>query len=94
MKPVVLTSRARQDFRQAIEFYAPLDHALAVRFVDTVHAALSLIAQYPSAFPIDADDTRKYHLRRFPYSIAFTEQPKRVVVHAILHQKLRPIARD
>jgi toxin ParE1/3/4 len=80
---------AREDLRQAAIWYEDEREGLGVRFADEVRRAISLIVSSPQRWPV-RDGTRRYVLRRFPYTIAYRTDASAVVIVAIAHHRLDP----
>jgi hypothetical protein len=52
--------------------------------------AIDAIGDVPARWPAYLHNTRKFVLRRFPFTVADRIDPERVLVVAIAHQKRRP----
>jgi len=52
--------------------------------------AASAIERAPSTWPTYDHDTRRFLLRRFPYSVIYRVEPSRIVIVAIAHGRRRP----
>ena len=78
-----LTPEARRDFRDAVRFYRSRDPEVAVRFAETVRAAIRFAVDNPVTPPV----RHGYHtlvLRRpFPYSLWYQVEADVVVVAAV-----------
>jgi hypothetical protein len=84
---------AEAELFEALDFYDELDllqdTRLAVDLRNSIDAALDRVAESPQRFPPYLFGTRRYLLRRFPYSLVFDVEPV-VVVLAFAHVKRRP----
>ncbi|MBI4477746.1 MAG: type II toxin-antitoxin system RelE/ParE family toxin [Acidobacteria bacterium] len=74
----------------AARWYAERSAAAAVAFSDEIDAAEAAILQLPEAWPRFEHGTRRYLLRRFPYSIVYRVEPNRVLIVAVAHGHRRP----
>lgn len=89
MKPVLVTEAALADIRQSMTWYESLQSGLEVRLKDDIMRSLMRIERHPKS------DTflSKYQMRRqltstFPYAIYYSEEADRIMVIAILHQRM------
>lgn len=84
---------AEAELFEALDYYDELDWLqdtrLAIDLSRRIEAALDRIEASPRAFPPYLFGTRRYLLRRFPYSVVFDVEPE-VVVLAFAHAKRRP----
>jgi len=53
-------------------------------------AAESAIVRRPEAWPSFEHGTRRYLLRRFPFSVVYRIEPTRIVIVAMAHFRRRP----
>lgn len=90
MKPVRLSIEADAEFTAARKWYAEIDAYLGERFFQIVRLALRSIEQHPAAWPPYDGVYRHYPLRKFPYTIFYTELEEFVLVDAIAHHSRRP----
>ena len=74
----------------AARWYAERSATAAVAFSDEMDAAESAIARLPDAWPRFDDDTRRYLLRRFPFSVIYRVESRRVLIVAVAHGHRRP----
>ena len=82
--------REAQEAESAARWYAERGPAAAVAFSEEVDAAESAIARLPHAWPRFDHGTRRYLLRRFPFSIVYRVQPTRILIVAVAHGRRRP----
>jgi plasmid stabilization system protein ParE len=81
---------ARLDFDESFDWYAEQSREAAARFVDSVDAALHMVATDPQRFIAVDDRHRECPLRRFPFRIVYRILDNRVLVVAIAHAKRKP----
>ncbi len=60
-------------------------------FLRELERGLVLIAEHPKIWPSYEAGTRRYILRRYPYSIIYREEAGRIVVTAVAHHRRRPL---
>lgn len=90
MKPVRLSLEADGEFTSARKWYEQIDPLLAQRFYLTVISAITEIQKHPEAWPPYEDVYRHYPLRKFPYTIFYTELDEYLLIDAIAHQSREP----
>jgi plasmid stabilization system protein ParE len=81
---------ARSEIDEALSWYLDRSVRAAEGFLREIDRGLALIAQSPELWPTFESGTRRYVLRRYPYSIIFRETPKGLEVVAVAHHKRRP----
>ena len=81
---------ALEEAEAAARWYADRSAAAALAFSDEIEAAESAIAQFPEAWPSFDHGTRRYLLRRYPFSIVYRIEPQRILIVAVAHAHRRP----
>ena len=76
--------------RAAREWYAKRSPAAADAFMAELDRAVDLILSTPQRWPPYLHGTRRYPLRRFPYSVVYREIAGVVRVVAVAHGRRRP----
>jgi plasmid stabilization system protein ParE len=74
----------------AARWYAERSPTAALAFSEELDAAESAIARLPDAWPPHEAGTRRYLLRRFPFSVVYRVEAKRIVIVAVAHARRRP----
>jgi plasmid stabilization system protein ParE len=74
----------------AARWYAERSSHAAARFSEELDAAEAAIAAFPDAWPLFDHGTRRYLLRRFPFSIVYDIQPEHILIVAVAHAHRRP----
>jgi plasmid stabilization system protein ParE len=74
----------------AARWYAERSPSAALAFSDEIDIAEEAIVQSPEAWPAHDHGTRRYLLRRFPYSVVYRVESTRVLLVAVAHAKRRP----
>jgi plasmid stabilization system protein ParE len=82
---VSLSRLARQDLRQARDYYDQQRAGLGRRWVLAVVDALDAIVARPGSFPVVHADLRRAIVKRFPYGVFFRTAQEDIRVVAILH---------
>lgn len=88
--PVELLAEATAEAAEARAWYEARDPAVAADFIRELDAAIAAIADAPDRWPAHRRGTRRYLLRRFPFSIVYTSDADRVRVIAVAHSRREP----
>jgi plasmid stabilization system protein ParE len=81
---------ALEEAETAARWYAERSPAAAAAFSEEIDAAESAIARLPNAWPRFDHGTRRYLLRRFPFSVIYRVEPTRILIVAVAHGRRRP----
>jgi len=81
---------ALDEAESAARWYAERSAAAAVAFSEELDAAESAITRLPDAWPRFEHNTRRYLLRRFPFSVVYRVEADRVLIVAVAHAHRRP----
>ncbi|MBY0495717.1 MAG: type II toxin-antitoxin system RelE/ParE family toxin [Cyanobacteria bacterium] len=81
---------ALQEAERAAHWYAERSATAAAAFSEEMDAAESAIARLPEAWPRYEHRTRRYLLRRFPFSVVYRVEEPRVLIVAVAHARRRP----
>nr|MBI3614136.1 type II toxin-antitoxin system RelE/ParE family toxin [Nitrospirota bacterium] len=92
MNPVALEFHpdAIAEARAAREWYTYQNPAAGEAFVAELDQAIALIGDHPNRWPSYDHRTRRYLLRRFPYSIIYRAEENRITVVAVAHGRRKP----
>jgi toxin ParE1/3/4 len=82
---------ALREIDDAFEWYFERSTQAAKAFLREVESAISLIASAPEIWPRFEAGTRRYPLRRFPYSIVYRATAAQLEVVAVVHHRRRPL---
>jgi len=75
---------------EAARWYAERSVSAAAGFSDEIDAAESAIVEFPDAWPSFDHGTRRYLLRRYPFSIIYRVESGRILIVAVAHGHRRP----
>jgi plasmid stabilization system protein ParE len=89
-QPVVWTPEANEDLLDARAWYDNIRPELGERFAKAVEATVEAIAEHPLQVPVVYRNRRRAGVRRFPYSLYFELQERRIVVIACFHGRRNP----
>jgi len=81
---------ALEEAEEAARWYAERSETAAVGFAEELDAAIAHIERAPTTWPIYEHNTRRFLLRRFPYSVVYRIDASRVVIIAVAHAHRRP----
>ena len=87
---VVFRRAAQAEFDTAVLWYEERLPGLGTQFMSEIDRAVELAARHPERFPIKHNEIRCVQARRFPYSIFFRPEPRRIVVLAVFHARRDP----
>jgi toxin ParE1/3/4 len=87
---VELHPAALQDIQEVREWYASRSEMAAAGFFAEVEKALQGIGERPEAWPRFVHGTRRFLLRRYPFSVVYRLKASAIQVVAVAHSKRRP----
>lgn len=85
-----IDSAAREEFDEALEWYAERSSGAAMGFAAEVDAAIEKIAANPGRFPKTFANCQRCSVKRYPYCVVFYRNDIEIVIVAIAHAKRRP----
>jgi plasmid stabilization system protein ParE len=81
---------ARAELRDAVAYYEAIGSELGSSFSAAVENAISLIRQFPNAWPRLSATTRRCRTKRFPYGIIYRIRNDEIEILAVAHFSRRP----
>jgi plasmid stabilization system protein ParE len=81
---------ALEDAESAARWYSGRSTIAAQEFAEEIDAAITAIERLPNAWPAYDHGTRRYLLRRYPFSVIYRIEPKRILIIAVAHGHRRP----
>ena len=81
---------ARTEVTEAESWYRERSPLAAVGFSSEIARAVRLLSEAPDRYPPSAHGTRRFLLRRYPFSIFYRINSEVIEVVAVAHQKRRP----
>jgi toxin ParE1/3/4 len=82
--------QALQEAEAAARWYAGRSATAAAAFSAEMDAAESAIVSLPEAWPSFDHGTRRYLLQRFPFSVVYRVETRRILIVAVAHARRRP----
>jgi len=90
VKSVCLLAAARQEVRDAAEYYETQAKGLGVDFLDKINAAVLDVRENSERWPIIEQNIRRRLICRFPYCLLYRVEADEVVVLAVMHLSRHP----
>ncbi|MBI3815708.1 MAG: type II toxin-antitoxin system RelE/ParE family toxin [Nitrospinae bacterium] len=84
------TDRSKDDIELAFEWYEKQRRGLGFDFFDCVEASLKSILRFPEMYEKVYSDFRRCVIRRFPFSIFYTIEGDKIVIHSIFDNRQDP----
>jgi toxin ParE1/3/4 len=81
---------ATADVKSAVAWYQKRSPKAALDFIEELHRAADTIREAPDRWPLGKNNTRRFLLWRFPFSIIYSERETVVMVWAVAHGSRRP----
>lgn len=88
--PVALRRRVGADLNAAYHWYEAQRQDLGHQFLSDFKAMVESIQEFPQSFTRVNEKVRRANLKRFPYSVFYQEESKRIVVLSVIHQSRDP----
>lgn len=88
--PVGLLPEALEESSAAARWYRRRSEAAEQAFLAEIDRAIDSIAEAPDRWPRHTRGTRRFLLRRFPFSVVYRVIAARIEVIAIAHGRRRP----
>ena len=89
-KQLELTGRAFRNIAAAEEYIAKDNPVAAQKVVELIYKTAEKLESFPEmGRPGIVTGTRELPLPKYPYTIAYRVKATRVVVYAVLHQKMK-----
>jgi len=73
-KSVAYHEGARTDVKSAVAWYQKHSPKAALDFIEELHRAAHTISEAPERWPIGKNNTRRFPLWRFPFTIVYSEE--------------------
>ncbi len=87
---VVFLRAARLEFDAAALWYEERSRGLGAQFVAEIDRAVQLAGRDPLRYPVVFRDVRSIGARRFPYSLFYRTEARRVVILGVFHASRDP----
>lgn len=84
------TDRARDDVEFAFAWYERQRRGLGFEFLDCVENAVKSIQENPAIYRVYYSIFRGCVIRRFPFSVFYTIEDTKIVVHSVFNNRQNP----
>jgi plasmid stabilization system protein ParE len=81
---------ALEEAEAAARWYAARSVSAATGFTEEIDEAESAIVEFPDAWSPFDHGTRRYLLRRYPFSVIYRVESRRILIVAVAHGHRRP----
>jgi len=81
---------ASRDVKAAVAWYQKRSPKAALDLIGELHQAVETIRKAPDRWPAGKNNTKRFLLWRFPFSIIYSEQESVITVWAVAHGSRRP----
>ena len=78
------------DVRGAVAWYRKRSPKAAADFIEELNRSVDTIREAPDRWPVGKNNTRRFLLWRFPFTIIYSEQESIVTIWAVAHASRRP----
>ena len=78
------------DVRNAVAWYQEHSPKAASDFIEELHRAAGAIREAPERWPKGKNNTRRFLLWRFPFTVIYSEHESVVTIWAVAHGSRRP----
>jgi toxin ParE2 len=80
IKNIELSELAQKELEEAVLYYEMEQSGLGLRFKDQVRLSIQRIKKYPTSWPIERGQVRKFIVQRFPYKILYSIQKQNIII--------------
>ncbi|MGO9307181.1 MAG: type II toxin-antitoxin system RelE/ParE family toxin [Candidatus Korobacteraceae bacterium] len=78
------------DVKSAVDWYRKRSPKAALDFIEELNRSADTILDAPERWPVGRNDTRRFLLWRFPFTIIYSEEQSIVTIWAVAHASRRP----
>jgi toxin ParE1/3/4 len=89
-RAIKYTQRSLQDLLAGVAWYEEKRRGLGFEFLNSIEQALSRIRDCPDLYRIIQSPIRRCLIRRFPFSIYFSDESNEIVIHAVFDNRMNP----
>lgn len=87
---LLYTDRSKEDVELAFEWYEKQQKGLGFDFLDCIEASLNNILNFPEMYAACYSNFRRCVVSRFPFSIFYTIEDYRIIIHAVFNNRQDP----
>src|SRR5271163_3745984 len=78
------------DVKSAVDWYRKRSPKAALDFIEELRRSADTIREAPERWPVGKNNTRRFLLWRFPFTIIYSEEQSIVIIWAVAHGGRRP----
>lgn len=90
MRPVRFLPQARDELRESQAYYDRARSGLGSEFLAEVERIVNMLRERPRLGAPGPASTRRFSLRRFPYSVIYRVESDELLIVAVAHHRRRP----
>lgn len=90
MKPARFHPEAQLELDEAIAYYEERSPGVGIDLRNQVESVIPKIQLHPLRWSSSSHGTRRFRLRKFPYSLVYLEMLDHIWLVAVAHHKRRP----
>ncbi len=83
-------AEAREELRQATEYYRNISKSLGQRFLSEVRQAIARVSENPLAWSPHIAETRRCVVGRFPYGLVYSIEDDHILFLAVINFWRKP----
>ena len=84
------TDRAKEDIELAFGWYEKQRHGLGLEFLNCIEISIQNILRFPKMYQISHSSFHRCVINRFPFSIFYTIEHGKIIVHAVFDNRQDP----
>ena len=88
--PVEIHPSALEEAHAAYHWYKERNETVAKSFLAELDHAIELVSEEPMRWSAYLDRTRRFLIKKFPFSIIYCHQNQTVQILAIAHERRKP----
>jgi plasmid stabilization system protein ParE len=88
---VTFRRAARAEFIEAAAWYESQRRGLGVEFIAEIQRCVDAAAERPMTYAVIDKDVRRVVANRFPFSVYFRAEERRIVILAVFHGNRDPV---
>ena len=81
---------AEYEFNKAIDYYEDIEPGLGYDFALEIYTTIKRSVEFPKAWAVLDGDVRRSLVKRFPYGVLYSEEPKGIFVVAVMNLHREP----
>ncbi|MDB9315352.1 type II toxin-antitoxin system RelE/ParE family toxin [Spirulina sp. CS-785/01] len=81
---------ARQEFKEAIQYYETQRAGLGQEFSQAVQATINRIVAFPSGWSLLGNNIRRCQTHHFPYGVIYVIEEEEIIIIAVAHLHRKP----